>query len=146
MALAGFLAEERWITMPHPYSAPLDDVIPVRPMVGGEEGSEADPTLGPLLGVIADDVHHIAAAARAGVTADFALRVAHARKYMRGPQLAAALHGIAEARKAALAIIGRDAAAELAARKRIAIEAHTNPRRRAASFDRHPAIPTMSQH
>src|SRR5258707_94855 len=29
MALAGFLAEERWITMPHPYSAPLDDFTSV---------------------------------------------------------------------------------------------------------------------
>jgi hypothetical protein len=144
VVLGAFRAEERWLDTPHPYSAPNVDFTERRP---GEDHGDHDHTLGLLLGVIADDIHHFASAACAGIIAEFAARAAHARKYRRGDQLAAALREIAEARKAALAVVRRNAALELAARKQAAIEARRGrrswlpvPGQRGGTF------PTMSRH
>ena len=88
----------------------------------------SDTELGPLLGAIADDVHAIAGAAREGVLADFAARVAYARRHLPRHMLAATLGALAQARKAALAVVKRNAALELAGRKKAALTAHRLPR------------------
>jgi hypothetical protein len=79
--------------------------------------------LGLLLSAIDDDVHRFASAARDGINADFAARVAYARKHLPRHQLASALRGFAEARKAALALVSRNAAMEIAGRKKAALAA-----------------------
>lgn len=79
--------------------------------------SAVDNELGLLLDAIAADVHKTASAARDGIIADFAARVAYARRSLPQPQLAAALSGIAESRRAALALIKKSEAAELFARR-----------------------------
>jgi hypothetical protein len=132
VALGEFAGEKRWLLARHPRSAPVDDFGPVRPGADhgqGNDQTEIDPTLGLLLDAIADDVHRIASAARDGIIAEFAARVAHARKYLPRNQVSATLRGLAEARKAALALVKRNAAAELAGRKKAALAA----RRRARS-------------
>jgi hypothetical protein len=133
VTLGEFLGEKRWLLARYPCTGPVDDLGPVRP--GTDQGHsssdqlEADPTLGLLLDAIADEVHKIASAARDGIVAEFAARVAHARKCLPRNQLSATLRGLAEARKAALALVKRNAAAELAGRKKAALAA----RRRARS-------------
>jgi hypothetical protein len=112
-----------------------------RPAAGIDAGSE-DPGedhdgLGALLAAIANDVQHRAAAARSGVMADFAGRAAHARKHMSRHLLAATLAAIKEQRKAALALIARNAASELEGRKKAAITAGRG--REAASGGKKPS-------
>jgi hypothetical protein len=148
-ALGAFQAEGRWIASPHPHSVLIDDFVPMRPRSDtgrADEQPEADHTLGLLLAVIADDVHQFALAARDGIIADFAARAAHARKSLPRAQLAATLSGLAQARKAALALVGRNAALEIAGRKTAAIEAR---RRRRSYFQATPIVamlPAISAH
>jgi hypothetical protein len=68
--------------------------------------------------------------------ADFAARMAHARKHLSPQLLAATLAAIKEQRRAALTLISRNAASELAARKKAASETFGNNRPRDRS-DRH---------
>jgi hypothetical protein len=89
----------------------------------GAEVTDSDSELGALLAAIADEVQDSAAAARAAIMADFGARIAYVRKHLRGPQRAAALGALKEGRKAALAIVKRNAAQELAGRKKAAIAA-----------------------
>lgn len=98
---------------------------------GGEDPSDGSGGLGALLGAIADEVRSHAAAAREGVVADFAGRVAHARKHLSPQLLAATLAAIREQRKAALALIGRNMALELSGRQKAAVAAFggNRPRR-----------------
>lgn len=86
--------------------------------------------LGALLGVIAEDVHRTASAVRDAIRADFAARIAYARRHLPRSLLAAALHGLAHARSAALALVNQNAALELAARKKAAIAARPRRNRR----------------
>jgi hypothetical protein len=95
-----------------------------------EQSSGSDEGLGALLGAIADEVQRFASAVHDGINADFAARVAHARKHLPRHQLAAALAAFAEARNAALASAKQNAAMELQGRKWAAILARGRPRRR----------------
>jgi hypothetical protein len=131
-ALGEFVGETRWISTPRPPSATIDQFLPLRPATGGDEYPEKDEMLGLLLSAIDDDVHRFASAARHGINADFAARVAYARKHLPRHQLAAALRGFAEARKAALALVRRNAELELASRKKAAIAARRRPDRTAS--------------
>jgi hypothetical protein len=128
-AVGEFIGSARWITTPSTRPARDEHFAPTRPIpveaVGPDEASAEplapDTELGALLDAIAEDVQHTAAAVRAGIMADFAARVAHARRHLPRQQLAAALRGFAEARKAALALARRNARMELQARKKAAI-------------------------
>jgi hypothetical protein len=138
-ALGGFLAEERWIVSPHPHSVPLDDYLPTTSRgdpAHGDDDPEDDRSLGLLLAVIADDVHQFASAARDGINADFAARAAYARRTLPRGQVAATLSGLAQARKAALAVVSKNAASEIASRKRAAIEARRRRTRAGGRFAR----------
>jgi hypothetical protein len=79
--------------------------------------------LSALIEAISDEVHRHTTAARDGLLADFAARMAHARKHLSPHLLAASLAALKQQRKSALALINRNAAAELAGRKKAAIMA-----------------------
>jgi hypothetical protein len=81
-----------------------------------------------LLDAIAADVHKVASAARDGVITEFAARAAHARKHLPRNQVAAALNGIAEARRAALALIKKNETSELCTRRAAALAARRRSR------------------
>ena len=83
-----------------------------------------DNELGTILSAIAEDVQRFSAAACAGVMAEFAGRMRHARKFLPSGQVAGALQALKEARSAALATIRRNAAADLAARREAAVRMH----------------------
>lgn len=76
-----------------------------------------------MLAAIADEVQDSAAAERAAIMADFGARIAYVRKHLRGHERAAALGALKHGRKAALALVKRKAAQELAGRKQAAIAA-----------------------
>ena len=124
----------RWIASPYGSDASRRGIFPEA--IAGIGAQSEDPRedsdgLGALLASIADDVHHRATAARDGVIADFAGRAMHARKHLSRHLLAATLAALKEQRKAALALISRNAAMELAGRKKAAIGAFgTNGPRR----------------
>jgi hypothetical protein len=105
---------------------------PVRPgpneavSLGDADGDGDDNELGRILSAIAEEVHRVSAAACAGVMAEFAGRMQHARKSFPRGQVPGVLHSLKEARDAALAIIKRNAAAELAGRRETATKAHGN--------------------
>lgn len=86
----------------------------------GEEAPDLDTDLGAILGAIDDEVEGIATAARGGVMAEFAGRIAYARKHLPRSQIAAAVAALKAARKAALALVKRNAAQERAGRKKAA--------------------------
>jgi hypothetical protein len=135
--------------MTSPFPAPAS-LPPVRedPSTGANDQNldscEGDDGLAACLSSIADEVYQHASAARDGVMADFAARVAHARKHLSPHLLAATLAAIKEQRKAALALISRNAASELAARKKAASETFGNKRspERKRRYSRHGAAPT----
>jgi hypothetical protein len=129
--LGEFVGESRWISAPRPPSAPIDELLPLRPATGDDEHPEKDEMLGLLLSAIDDNVHRFASAARDGINADFAARVAYARKHLPRHQLSSSLRGFAEARKAALALVSRNAALELAGRKKAALAARRRIRQSA---------------
>jgi hypothetical protein len=115
----------RWLTGHSETPKPQLAFEPHRPMAGIDAQSEdpRDDSLSALLGSIADDVQHRAAAARDGVMADFTARARHARKHLSPNLVAATLAAIKESRKAALALINQNAASELAGRKKTVIAA-----------------------
>jgi hypothetical protein len=134
-----FLGSARWITTPHSSSATAEkferaqrqdaarEIFARATEEQAEQAQGPDTELGALLDAIADEVHRISGAACEGIARDFAARAAYARRYLPRHMLAAALAAINEERKAALAAVRRNAAQELAARKKVAIEARKRP-------------------
>jgi hypothetical protein len=114
IALGEFVGSARWVTTGRADPAP-------------SEYEAGDGELGLLLGAIAEDVHQITAAVRAGILADFAARAAHARRHLPRHQIADALAAIKQARAAALAVAGQNAKAELQGRKKAAIATRRRP-------------------
>jgi hypothetical protein len=151
-----FLGSARSITTPSADFARGHDFEPERPLSAesgdiadatqahAEEAPDADTDLGAVLSAIDDEVQGSAAGARAGIMADFAARVAHARKHLPRHQIAAAVAAFKEARKAALALVKRNAAQERAGRKKAATMARRRPR--AAKGGRKPWNHAPRQH
>jgi hypothetical protein len=126
-AAGEFQGTARWLTSAYGTGASGKDIIAGQhPSAGigaeGEDPRDPGDELGALMAAIAAEVYGHAAAAREGVMADFAARVAHARKHQSKSVLAATLGAIKEQRKAALALISRNAALELAARRNAVVE------------------------
>jgi hypothetical protein len=84
-----------------------------------EDGEDNE--LAKILSAITEDVQRVAAAASASVMAEFAGRMQHARKCLPRWQVPGALQSLKEARDAALAIVKRNAAADLAGRREAAV-------------------------
>jgi hypothetical protein len=157
IALGEFVGSARWITMPLGHPARGEDSAPARPAadkkenfsaaeVGnatdaaeaqGSEASGSDSELGAVLDAIDHDVQVSEAAACAGIMAEFAGRIAYARKHLPRDQVAAAIAAIVQARKAALATVKRNAADRRAGRKKAAAMA----RRPVRHFSRHSKRP-----
>jgi hypothetical protein len=134
---SGFRGLAHWITDPYAGHPGRPAIFPHGPSAGidghaGDSG-EDDDGLNGLLAGIADEVHRHAAAARGGVMADFAAQVAHARKHYSPHLLAAVLAAIKQQRDGMLALINRNAADELAARRKAVIMAFRPRRRNPAS-------------
>lgn len=130
-ANGGFRGLARWLTGPYASDAQRNGFFSARPaggVIDTEDPGGASDELGMLLAAIADDVHRHVAAAREGVLADFSARAAHARKHLSRNLLAATLAAIKEQRKAAMALIRRNASLEIAARRKAAIAAFGNDR------------------
>jgi hypothetical protein len=128
-AFGEVLAEKRLLTELHSASAAHSHASPHRPVpYTDREQSAVDNELGLVLDAIAANVHKTASAARDGIIAEFAARVSYARRHLPRHQLAAALSGIAKARKAALALIKRNEAFELSARRAAALAASRRSR------------------
>jgi hypothetical protein len=143
-----FSSTARGITAPHVVAARGEDLETARSAESGnlteaidapgEEPPESDSELGALLAAIAEDVQDSAAGAREGIMADFGARIAYAQKHLPRHQRAAAVGALKEARKAALALVSRNAAQELAGRKKAAI-ASRGRRPRAGKGGRRPS-------
>jgi len=88
----------------------------------GDAGEDTE--LAQILSAIAEDVQRKAATVSRAVLADYAGKIAHARKHLPRHQLAGAVRAYAEARTAALAVIKQAAASELTARRKAAILRH----------------------
>ena len=127
IALGEFRGLGRWLTTRFPPPALATTPSPESLVKGADNQSagsrEASNELGALLEALAEEVHQHATAARDGVLMEFAARIAHARKHLSPQLFAATLGAIKEQRKAALALISRTAALELAARRKAAIAA-----------------------
>jgi len=142
----------RWLVTASRRPAQERVSTPTAPAITGLENFAAtdsfslDTDLGALLGAIAEDVHQIAAAVSAGIMADFATRVAYARRHLPRHQLGGALHALAEARKAALAVARRNAAMELKARKKAALIARRRSPQRPNRNGRGSSKPTPIRH
>lgn len=116
----------RWLSSPFAADTPRTGISPARPgeaVLQNEDPGAGGDELGVLLAAIADEVHRHASAAREGILADFAARAAHARKHLPRNLLAATLASIKQQRKAALALISRNASLEIAGRRKAAIAA-----------------------
>jgi hypothetical protein len=135
IAQGAFRASARWIASRFGSHSPGTAFARAQPGAGidgyGEDPREGGDELSGQLGAIADEVHRHAAAARNGVRTDFAARIAHARKHLSPHLLAAALATFKEQQKVALAAISRNAALELASRRKAMLEtfAGRSPRR-----------------
>jgi hypothetical protein len=148
-ALGEFVGSARWITMPLGHPARGEDSAPARPTTGAKENFSAaaeasnatdaaeaqdgeaagsDSELGAVLDAIDHDVQVSEAAACAGIMAEFAGRIAYARKHLPRDQVAAAIAAIVQARKAALATVKRNAAERRAGRKKAAAMARRRSR------------------
>lgn len=136
-ARSRFRGLAHWITDPYAGRLSRAEDFPYGPSSGidghAEDPGEGEDALDGLLAGIADEVHAHAAAARDGVMAGFAAQVAHARKHLSPQLLAAALAAIKQQRDAVLAFINRNAADEIAARRKAVIKAF---RRRRSSRPR----------
>ena len=140
IALGEFLGSAHWVVTPTDRTTPEAKIAPDSPardwkenFAGspefyGAQDAASDTELGPLLATIADDVNAMAEGARQGVLADFAARIDHARKYLPRHAVAGAVAMLKEACKAALAVVKRSAALELAGRKKAAIAARQRAR------------------
>lgn len=87
----------------------------------GSEETGSDAALGAVLNAIDRDVNARSEASRIGIVAEFAARIAYARKYLPRNQVSAAVAAIVQVRKAALAILKQTAAQERAGRKKAAM-------------------------
>ena len=114
--LQAFGAQARWMCSSDIATAATE--LGVSPGAGTNDD---DGELGRILSAIADDVGRISSAACASVMAEFAGRMVYARAFLPRSQIQGALQAIREARAAALAAIKRNAVAELAARRDVAI-------------------------
>jgi len=86
--------------------------------IGGEEPAPAiESELGTDPPATDDDIERIAGAARAAVMAEFAGRIQAARKYLPRHSVRAAVAALKSMRKAALALVKRNAAQQRAARR-----------------------------
>jgi hypothetical protein len=134
IARSGFRGLAHWVTDPYAGDTPRPAIFASGVAAGidsyAEDPGEAEDPLDGELTAIADEVHRHAAAARAGAVADFAAQVAHARKHFRPPLLAAVLAAIKQQREAVLALINRNAAAELTARRKMVKMKFRSRRRR----------------
>jgi hypothetical protein len=110
-----------------PTSAESSDIADTA-QTQGSDTPDSDTDLGAVLAAIDDDVQDSAAGARAGIMAEFAGRIAYARKHLPRHQIAAAVAAFKEARKAALALVKRNAAEQRAGRKKAATMARRRPR------------------
>lgn len=129
IARGEFRGLARWITGPVAAQGPKGSANERRAPTSDvqEEGSREEAELGIILAGIADDVRRHAVAACDAVTADFAARVAHARRHLSRDLLPATLSALYLQRRAALAAVKRNAAIELAGRKKAAIAARRRP-------------------
>jgi hypothetical protein len=100
------------------------------------EGESAE--LGRIVFAITEEIQRWAAGARAGVIAEFVAKVSYARKQLPRNQLIGAVRACYEARAAALALIKRQAAADLIGRREAAIREHRNKRPARPSARRKP--------
>ena len=94
--------------------------------IGGANTDAEESELGNLLAAIAEEVNRFAGAASVAVIVEFAARMKHARASLPRGQIPGALQALKDARKAALAIIKQNSAAELAARREAAMRMHTS--------------------
>jgi hypothetical protein len=137
IARGEFVGLACWITSAQTAESPQRDFEPTRPdthggiAAQGEDPAETGFDLAALLDAITEDVQGRAAAARAGIRAEFAARIRHVRKHVSGFARAAAVSALGEARKAALALINQNAALELAGLRQAAIKASAGKARNA---------------
>lgn len=94
---------------------------------GGFDWGSEDIELGKILSAIAEEVHRLASLARCAIMAEYAGKIAHAYKFLPRHQVAGAVRAVKEARKATLALIKRNATAELVGRRQAAIRAYRKP-------------------
>jgi hypothetical protein len=92
--------------------------------IGDTNTDAEDNELASVLAAIAEEVHRFASAASAAIVVEFAARKGHARASLPRGQIPGALQALKDARAAALAIIKRNAAAELASRREVAVRMH----------------------
>ena len=131
--LGEWTACTRWTTTP----APLGEIAPA-PTKPDEPPENVE--LLQILGAIAEEVTRHCAAVCAGITADFAVRTAHARRTLPRNEAAAAVHALQQARKAALQFARQIAQSELKARQDAARSLHQRPRRPSTKGGRVPSI------
>jgi hypothetical protein len=82
-----------------------------------------DDQLGGLLAALSEEGQRIAGAARAGIMAEFAAAMQHARRYARRGELPAIMRALKDARRAALAAARGRAALELQGRREAVLTA-----------------------
>ncbi len=124
-----FLAAAGWLTAPVRAAEALEG--PTRPVQagapvaagvdGGIDSDGADEGLGGLLAAIADEVQSRVAAVVAGLSGEFAARIAHARKTLPKDQAAAAVAALKQARKVAVKAVRENAAGEIKGRQKAAM-------------------------
>jgi hypothetical protein len=119
-----FRGQARWIVA---RSSTIESTEMERLRDTGIDGEDNE--LGAILSAIAEEVQRVAAAASDGVVAEFAGRMRHARNSLPRGQIPAVLQVLKDARDAALALIKRNAAAELASRREAAIGMRGKPSR-----------------
>ena len=115
-----FRGQARWIRTPVAITAP-NEVEGFAEVISDGEDNE----LGIILSAIAEEVQRDAAAASAGVIAEFVGRMRHARKFLPRELLQGALQSLQEALKAALTLIKRQAAVQLAERRKVAVKKYS---------------------
>jgi hypothetical protein len=120
--LGDWVASAHWTTSPAPKVDHGAHKKPAQDPIENLELIEA-------LAAISEDVWRHCAAVCAGIDADFAGRIAHARKTLPRSQVTAAVHSLAQARKTALQAARQMAKAELFARREAAIVRYRRPRR-----------------
>lgn len=127
--LGEFCGLARWAAGPYATAASrrgfFHQSLPVGTADGGESLPGANETLDAVLAAIDSEIDWRTAAIRHGLEAEFAARVAHARKHLSPALLVATIAAVKQQREAALAWLNRNAAIEKAGRKKAAIEQST---------------------
>jgi hypothetical protein len=133
VGLAEWEASARWITTPaaQPQELNRGSNAPDEPLDNYE--------LFLVLGAIAEEVARHGAAVCTGIAADFAARMAHARRTLPRNQAAAAVTALEQARRAALQLARQMAQAELKARQDAARIQYRRPRRPLSRGSRAPS-------